>query len=335
MEVEVCTGCEMTANDFFVLSSDSSKLLEYLIKHGVVAGFKHCPRCGFKMKLCVKKSVFRCRKSYQTINSCKKKVSKQCDKSVSIFSGTLLQKSRIDTRQICCFIVAWLFMSPPSIKHLAIDFDMSKTTVYKWRQYLWNTCLRSLVSNIEKIGGLEKIVEIYEVKISHILCRCGRIANGSWLYGFLERDSRNCFLITVETNGPEILLPIIEKYINPGTTLVSDCWHNYNCLLSQGYSQLCGASCLNFVHPDYTGIESVGITDKWNEVERMKVFSRFGKGKGKLDYHIVEFLFRYRYPVRRERIHNIFTAISKFDCNCDVLVTVGDDKDSLCKTLSE
>ena len=51
----------------------------------------------------------------------------------------------------------------------------------------------------------------------------------------MENDSRKCFLIAVEKRGEATLLPIIEKWIEPGTVIISDCWKAYCNLEKYGY----------------------------------------------------------------------------------------------------
>jgi transposase-like protein len=52
--------------------------------------------------------------------------------------------------------------------------------------------------------------------------------NGQWVFGGVERDSGKCFLVPVEKRDAGTLLPIIFKYILPGTIIYSDKWAAYN-----------------------------------------------------------------------------------------------------------
>lgn len=328
METEACAGCEMTMNNFFDFSLDSNKLSAYLIKHGVVPGSKNCPKCGSKMTLTEGgRHLFRCKKRIQTLTSNRKKISKHCDTAASQYKDTLLQKCRLGIRKMCIFIAVWMLMSP-SEEFFAAEFEMARETLLDWFHCLWNVCVHDLSSNLKNIGGLGKTVEIYEAKVLHRNCRCGKIVNGNWVFGFLERGSQNCFLVVVEKRGQEILLPIIKAHVMPGTTLVSDSWRTYNCLNLEGYQQLCVNNCLNFVHPDSGGVRAKGIIGTWREVYSLYGLSRFGNSEQLFHYHIAEFLFRYKYPVHEERLHNLFTAIGKSYIENDALVMHNDGADS-------
>lgn len=335
MEVEACAGCTLNLNDFILLRNDSSKLREFLIKHEVVPGSRNCPACGSSMTFSESTNVYHCRKRYHTINSERKRVSIQCDTAVSLYSDTLFQNCYHEQiRMMCYFIALWIQLSPRE-DLIACEFKMIRETIDSLFHCMWNVCLHSLSSNIKTVGGPGKTVEIYEAKVFHRKCTCGKIVNGNWVFGFLERGSHNCFAVTVKTNGPEMLLPIIEKYVMSGTKLVSDCWRNYKCLKSHGYPQLRVNSSLKFVHPERGEDCRRGILYIWDQVRSADELSRFGNSEKLLHYHIVEFLFRYRHPVYLETTHNIFTAIGKSYSKCDALITSAEDKDCSSMSISE
>ena len=67
-----------------------------------------------------------------------------------------------------------------------------------------------------------------------------------WVLGGVDRETGQRFLVPCPGNsrsGPT-LVPIIQRWILPGTTVYSDCWGAYNTLMSQGYvpGLLCGPS---------------------------------------------------------------------------------------------
>ena len=59
---------------------------------------------------------------------------------------------------------------------------------------------------------------------------------GQWVVGGIESDSRKSFLIPVDKRDEQTLLPIIQKWIKPGTTIISDCWKAYTNLEKYGYT---------------------------------------------------------------------------------------------------
>ena len=47
------------------------------------------------------------------------------------------------------------------------------------------------------------------------------------MFGGVERGTNRCFLVPVKNRKAKTLLPLIEHFILPGTTILSDCWLAY------------------------------------------------------------------------------------------------------------
>ena len=65
----------------------------------------------------------------------------------------------------------------------------------------------------------------------------GKRVEGVWVFGGIERDSNppKCFFETVEDRSAATFIPIIKRWILPGTTISSDCWKAYSSLQEEGY----------------------------------------------------------------------------------------------------
>ena len=50
----------------------------------------------------------------------------------------------------------------------------------------------------QSIGGEGKVVQIDESKFGKRKYHCGHHVEGQWVFGRIENDSRECFLIAVE-----------------------------------------------------------------------------------------------------------------------------------------
>ena len=86
-----------------------------------------------------------------------------------------------------------------------------------------------------KIGGPGNTVKIDESKFGKRKCHKGSRKDGIWVFGGIERDSKNCFLSSVEDRSAETLIPIINEHVLPRTTLISDCWKAYLRLEEEGF----------------------------------------------------------------------------------------------------
>ena len=58
------------------------------------------------------------------------------------------------------------------------------------------------------------------------------------MFGGIERQSKKCFFEIVEDRSAKTLIPIITKYVKPGTVILSDCWKAYSTLKDEGYSEI-------------------------------------------------------------------------------------------------
>ena len=49
------------------------------------------------------------------------------------------------------------------------------------------------------------------------------MVDGNWVLGCICRETRSIFLIKVEKRDKETLIPLIEKYVEKGSTVIADC----------------------------------------------------------------------------------------------------------------
>jgi transposase-like protein len=79
----------------------------------------------------------------------------------------------------------------------------------------------------EKIGGPKKTVEIDESKFGRRKYHRGNPVKGQWVFGGVERESGGTFLAPVPDRSADTLMNVIDAWIKPGTTIISDCWAAY------------------------------------------------------------------------------------------------------------
>ena len=96
----------------------------------------------------------------------------------------------------------------------------SFATIVDWYNFCREVCVTILKRDSEPIGGPGKVVEIDESRFGKRKYNRGRKVD---VFGGIERDSRRCFLVTVEDRSAETLIPI-KLYILSGTKIISDCW---------------------------------------------------------------------------------------------------------------
>lgn len=81
-----------------------------------------------------------------------------------------------------------------------------------------------------KIGGPGHIVEIDETKIATRKNGVGNILARQleWVFGGIDRVTKQSFKCRVEARGIRNLIPVLKRFVRPGTTIVSDGWSAYS-----------------------------------------------------------------------------------------------------------
>ncbi|XP_048017584.1 uncharacterized protein LOC125249341 [Megalobrama amblycephala] len=117
-----------------------------------------------------------------------------------------------------------------------------------------------------KIGKRHKIVFIDESKFGHKRkYNRGRQSNrASWVFGMLgvKEEFRRPILKVVNQRSAQHLMPILQKHVRQGSTVVSDGWRAYNCLRDAGYNHLTVNHKEVFVDPQ-TGAHTQNIERLW------------------------------------------------------------------------
>ena len=111
------------------------------------------------------------------------------------------------------------------------------------------------------------MVEIDESKFGKRKYNRGRVVDGHWVFGGIERGTTKSFMVVVEDRSAATLIPIIQRYIRPGSVIISDEWRAYSTLSSLGYTHQTVNSSNTFVDPS-TGAHTNSIEGYWSCVKR-------------------------------------------------------------------
>ena len=108
------------------------------------------------------------------------------------------------------------------------------------------------------------------------------------MFGGIEVNSKNCFLVAVTNRIAATLLPIIQQYILPGTTVVSDLWRTYNTVSNLGNIHLTVNHSIHFV--DYmTQATTNHVESMWARAKRRNKRENVTL-RTSLDCYLIEFL---------------------------------------------
>ena len=132
--------------------------------------------------------------------------------------GSFFTPSRLTLPSLLKFLYYW---SEEIQSHDFIEKHLgwSPNTVVDWKNFLRDICVEELLVNPEPIGGVGTIVEIDESKFGKRKYNKRRLLTGQWVFGMVERDTDKMVMVTVPDRSTATLLPIIQTFVLPGTTI--------------------------------------------------------------------------------------------------------------------
>ena len=141
------------------------------------------------------------------------------------------------------------------------------------------------------LGGFGKTVQIDESKVGKRKYNRGHRIEGQWMFGGIEEDSRNSFIIAVDRRNEDTLLPLIKFWIKPGTKIVSDCWKAYTKLEENGYEHETVNHSKEYVNQN--GYHTNKIEGHWRQMKAS--LPTHGRRRFHYHYYLAEFLWRYKH----------------------------------------
>lgn len=196
--------------DAVSVNFDQLSMLNKLIDLKVLK-IPNCSKCGKKMNItkrskAIDNYVFEC----------------LCKQRVSVRSGSWLYRSHLRLHQILLFIDNWV--KNIELQHIAQCSNISQPTSVKFNRFLYEVVTDVIYSQSQPIGGPGAIVEIDESKFGKRKYHRGHAVEGQWVFGGIDRETGQSFLVPVEKRDEATLIPIIQKWIRVESTIISDCW---------------------------------------------------------------------------------------------------------------
>ena len=119
------------------------------------------------------------------------------------------------------------------------ELKLSNKTVTEWTNFFQESCICAVIDNSAPIGGNRVEVEIDESKFQKRKYHKGHKVEGQWVFGGCEKyNKKQIFMIPVLNRKESTLIPIIKRWIKPGTIIHSDCWKAYSKLSALGYTHV-------------------------------------------------------------------------------------------------
>ena len=238
-----------------------------------------CNACGREMKWCAdptSKDGFRWR--------CRRKVAEaKCSQSQGIRHGSWFQQSNLTFQEVLYLTYDIVCRVPAH--QIRREYAFSSKTIADWGMFCRETMLMYVEGCSEKIGFPNKTVEIDESMFGRRKYNRGHPVKGQWVFGGVERESGRTFLVPVPNRTADTLVTIIDAWIEPGTTVISDCWAAYRDLAARGYTHRTVNQTISFVNEEGDHVEvgsREGVPKIVQEAGRLRIPLRSLHVRGKV-----------------------------------------------------
>ena len=269
--------------------------------------------------------------SYKTNNNYHYFECGKCHHKTSILHNTILSNSNTKPREMVLLMYQFsdhhktyqtvtkeTFLPQSGYK----ETHLSCKTITKWFSYFRYLCMEDAKNNVVKIGGPDDVVEMDETMCGKMKYGKGdpRTRRRQWLFGGKSRNSGRTFMALCPENKRtrKALWPIVQAFVEPGTTLHTDGWRAYRRLPELNYLHRWVNHSKYYVSPLDRKLHTNGIEGMWG------VFKHWLPQAGR--YNLEEYMWLFNW-IQDKKMRNIdpFWALMelvKADNNCETLKRV-------------
>lgn len=259
---------------------DKDTAIHWSFNNSILSNSKNCPICGSKIELkhaplySSDGLKWRCQRNGHT-------------KDVSIRKDSWFEGSNLTIQELIELTYLWTTgMEQKLINH---EMGISSKSAVDWDNFCREVCDEIVMNRSSPIGGQGVRVQIDESKFGKRKYHRGHRVEGQWVFGGIEESSRKNFMVPVEKRNRNTLLPIIEKYILPGSIIISDYWKAYDILDQKDYIHLKVNHSIEFTNSE--GDHTNKIEGHWRQAKSK--MPNFGIRKDHFRSHLGEFMWRY------------------------------------------
>lgn len=302
---------EMKITERFISDSfdDTCSANQMFAKFKLIKNRQRCRSCEGMPQLSYVKSK-------SSLDGYRWQCTRPCTYTCTIRYGSYFQDSRYSFNEI--FLFLHKYIKGDTFSDISYELSKEPKSVSNLADLAREVICNFIHDNGQMIGGREadggrKIVEIDESQFFKRKYNQGRLVNGQWYVGGIERGTRNCFIVPVPNRNAQTMVSVISSYVNDGSLIITDKWRAYTRALSE-MPQMKHSSVnysLNFVDPDNPMIHTQNIEGLWS---RSKYFIRKKKGISveKQSQYLIQFLWEYKFS-KRQRINKLIILLQFFN----------------------
>jgi len=265
---------DLSISDLFMeewCPEDKKTTLDNMMEKGLIASSCMCPECGSAMKIqASQRSLdgfsWECG-GYTLVRRPKQKPKRvRCRKSVTVRRNSFFSQAHLSFRQILIF--SWWYCRNLPLTEGGLAAKFSLTSVTDWTSFCNEVILNYVYHSNTAIGGPGKEVEIDESLFGKRKNHVGRVVEGQWVFGGVERGTGRCFLVPVAKRDRETLFNHLREFVLPGTHVFSDCWRAYATIFPElGLRHSTVNHSENFINPA-TGAHTQTIESLWGRAKK-------------------------------------------------------------------
>ncbi|KCZ77661.1 hypothetical protein H311_01326 [Anncaliia algerae PRA109] len=145
---------------------------------------------------------------------------------IPIFKNSFFNNCKIGINNV--LLICYLYLNKSSTSQIVKMCGIQSESITFWIFNLRELLADSLNFSDVKIGGDQVVVEIDETKLGKRKYNRGRVVDGVWVVGGIERTpEKKCFLVEVPDRSAETIEKIISLYVLPGSIVYTDCFKSY------------------------------------------------------------------------------------------------------------
>ncbi|CAL2050358.1 unnamed protein product [Caenorhabditis brenneri] len=265
-----------------------------------------CGNCNSRMGLVRDKSVKHDQYTWRCAPCKKGKISMKA----GLRAGSFFENLKVTIQEMLFLAADWVENPDKKINSVAKQHKINRKTVieaHEWfRRMTMQWFLRESAANPDlKLGGPGTVVEIDETLVYRAKYNRGRMLRRKqvWVFGMIQRGTSKIVMFRVPRRNADTLLPLIAKYVKPGTTIVSDGWAAYGGIsnMRAGFTHRWVNHKLNFVDPGDSAVHTQSIEASWNGL-KTELRSRCGVPVDRLEGHMFNYMWRRAH--NREKLLN-------------------------------